>query len=140
MKGGGHFPAAFHSQLAPGRQRSGFELGAAGIAHVHGLGEDLVGLSTDDDHRVMVIDSVQLERGVDGMRGRLAAGHLGVGVDPDDESLLQVLGVLGIGVHPQSVPHASTGPPRGYPQAGAVFPARSQPDSVAIECEPDYSI
>ena len=52
----------------------------------------------------------------------------------------QVLGVLGIGVHPQSVPHASTGPPRGYPQAGAVFPARSQPDSVAIECEPDYSI
>ncbi|MDH6197035.1 fido (protein-threonine AMPylation protein) [Mycobacterium frederiksbergense] len=57
----------------PGGQRAGLQLGAPGIAHVHRLRQDLIGLAADDDDRVVVFDAVELERGVHGVRRGLAA-------------------------------------------------------------------
>src|SRR5690242_3018198 len=100
---------------------------------MHRLREDLVGLATDHDDRVLVFDAVELERGMHGVRRGLAARHLRVRVDPDDQPAFRRFGTLGVfGIHGHQ-PKATMlyDPNLSYPSALMVSCLRAQLLSLA---------
>ncbi len=89
---------SLYSQLAPAVSVPGSNSVRPASRTCTVCAEDLVGLAADHDDRVLVFDAVELERRMYGVRRGLAARHLGVRVDPDDQPAFRfgVFGVHGI--------------------------------------------